>query len=164
MEALIRAAVAELQVIEDIIAELYGISVDTATDNELDVLGRIVGENRKGKGDDVYRIWVKARMMANRSSGTAEELMAIAYIVTNGTVPIVISEVYPAAVALQIGATPLVNPDDLQAILQDARGAAISLVVTSDMSPDAFAFAFDPNGAGFGDSSNSNTGGLLAGP
>ncbi len=161
--ATMRAAVQALQQLEDAIGILYQTNIGNAANSELDIIGRIVGQPRNNMGDSQYRLWVMARMLANRSSGTAEELIAIAYIVTRGTVPILLSEFYPAAVVIQIGATSMVNPSDLQAILQDARAGGVELDVTSDMSNDPLSFAFDPNGAGFGDPNNTATGGRLAG-
>ena len=43
----------------------------------LDVLGKIVGQERSGMNDDDYALWIKARVLLNRSRGTPEDLLQI---------------------------------------------------------------------------------------
>jgi len=162
MVALMRAIAVEHQNTEDIVIQLYGSTIENASGHELDVIGTIVGQARKGKSDEVYRIWVRARMMANRSTGTGEELLAIVYMVTRGLVPIIISEIFPAGVVVQLGAATFIDASEVAELLQSARAAAIDLTVTNDMSVDAVAFAFDPNGAGWGDNTDTDAGGKFA--
>lgn len=60
-------------------------SVDNATGINLDVIGKLVGESRHGLEDDDYRRCVRARIAANRSSGTVEDMLKVARLIINDT-------------------------------------------------------------------------------
>lgn len=44
---------------------------------QLDVIGRIVGQPRAGVDDITYRLYLRARVLANKSSGTVSDLYAV---------------------------------------------------------------------------------------
>ncbi len=68
-----------LQRIEDAYQAISSaFSVDTATGFRLDWVGRKVGQPRIGSNDEVYRIFIKARIRANRSRGKVSDLQAVA--------------------------------------------------------------------------------------
>jgi hypothetical protein len=68
-----------LQRIEDAFQALStAFNVDTATGFRLDWVGRKVGQPRIGSDDSVYRIYIKARIRANRSRGKIADLQAVA--------------------------------------------------------------------------------------
>jgi hypothetical protein len=52
-------------------------SIDTAVGAQLDVIGRIVGEPRNGLDDDTYRRHCRARISANSSDGTIENVITV---------------------------------------------------------------------------------------
>lgn len=45
---------------------------------QLDAIGKLVGQPRDGATDSVYQQYLAARVLANRSGGTPEELIAVA--------------------------------------------------------------------------------------
>jgi hypothetical protein len=51
--------------------------IDTATGAQLDAVGEIVQQPRDGRTDALYRMALRARVLANKASGTAEELYNI---------------------------------------------------------------------------------------
>jgi len=53
------------------------LSINDAAGAQLDLIGRIVGQAREGLGDVAYRCALRARVLANRSNGTPEELYAV---------------------------------------------------------------------------------------
>jgi hypothetical protein len=59
-------------------------SIDTAVGWRLDILGAKVGQVRTGSSDDVYRLWIQARIRANRSSGRMKDLLGIADLLMPG--------------------------------------------------------------------------------
>lgn len=73
LSALLGAWLAEVQTVEDV---LYALLTEGLT-RQLDVLGRIVGQPREGRSDAVFLLWIRARVLVNRSSGRAPQLYAI---------------------------------------------------------------------------------------
>jgi hypothetical protein len=68
----------QVQHIEDaIFAVRDAFNPDTAVGFRLDWIGRKVGQTRVG-GDDTYRIYIKARIRVNRSSGKAADVQGVA--------------------------------------------------------------------------------------
>jgi hypothetical protein len=163
MPKLVRAMTAENQVIEDVLRDLIlKRRLDTAIGAQLDVIGRIVGQPREGRSDDVYRIWISARIRLNKTSGTGEDILAIFSAVTQGSTALVLEEQFPAAFVLRIGSASIVPPAELAAIARLAKAGGVQAQIVSATSEDVTSFACDPNGAGIGDVNNAATGGTLA--
>ena len=75
----------QVQHIEDAIHDVVEVwKLDNAVGWRLDVLGSLVGQARVGQTDSVYRVWVKARIAANRSDGKYGTLTKIASMVIPG--------------------------------------------------------------------------------
>jgi hypothetical protein len=69
----------QIQLLDDAIeldARLF--EVDTAVGWRLDVVGSWVGQARIGSTDAVYRLYIKARIRANRSIGRVSDVRAVA--------------------------------------------------------------------------------------
>jgi hypothetical protein len=82
---LVRVAAGRWQAVEDAFFGLIdAFNLETATGAQLLVLGRLVGQEKGGLDDDTYRLYIKARIAANRSSGTPEELINIARLLSTG--------------------------------------------------------------------------------
>lgn len=92
-----------MQLVEDEIAE-RGLSMALATANsdDLDTLGRIVGEGRLGLGDADYRRFIAARLLARKCLGTPNELVAIAELIA-APATAVHFDMFPAGFRLYIG-------------------------------------------------------------
>lgn len=58
---------------EDATSPLYGVGRGV----QLDRIGRLVGQPRSGTDDEHYRYYLRARIRANKSSGTPEEIIAV---------------------------------------------------------------------------------------
>ncbi len=53
------------------------LDIDASSGVQLDTIGRVVGQPRLGVVDSTYRLYLRARILANRSTGTAEEIYAV---------------------------------------------------------------------------------------
>jgi hypothetical protein len=163
LRGLVSVATTEHQVLEDVFWKLFIQNIDTAEGAELDVFGRIVGQPREGRGDPKYRLWVKTRVRINRSNGTVPEIVGVFTALVSGTSPVIVTEEYPAALIVTlVSLTHEIDPVEASAILQKMKPGGVRAVLVSPTSTDLLAFAFDPNGAGFGDTNDPNTGGQLA--
>lgn len=140
---------AQVQEVEDALWAVWsGRGVGTATGHTLDLLGRIVGEDRQGEVDNLYRIRIRARIQANLSDGTWDDIHRVMAILFDAAWPLATvtgSEVYPAAFLYRVDGIAIA-PDLLKIIvrfLRAIRGAAIELRFewAGGTIPDAFAFA-----------------------
>lgn len=139
MEAWVRAFVAPLQRLED---AAYAVFVQAAIDNaigaQLDQIGDLVKEKRAGKDDENYRAFLRARIKVNRSNGRVEELITIAVLILGDEFPVIVRELYPSAVEVEVQD---VSVDALilwRDFLHKAKGAAksVQLVYAKEIDDD----------------------------
>ncbi len=126
--------------------------LDVATGSNLDKLGAIVGQDREGFSDLIYRTLIKAKTAANRSKGTTENLIDTALILRSGvTTDIVYTELFPASV--QIDFLNSVETLQHQALIADilflTKLAGVRLIITFSSSI-PFGFFGNPIASGFG--------------
>ncbi len=151
LEKLIRAYVDELQHIEDAIWDvLQEQTVTNATGVNLDVIGRIVGEDRHGANDDDYRVRVTARIAVNRSSGQWFDLNSVASTLFSGTEYRWINH-KTMSLELRLDTALSERPGVEQATLEEATGAGTRLDVVYSVDAEADRFAFGSEGGGFSD-------------
>lgn len=82
IEKLLTILVDPAQDIEDALQQLnLERFVDTADGEQLDIIGRIVGQEREGLSDADYRRYIRARIAANNSEGTIQDLLTVAFLV-----------------------------------------------------------------------------------
>jgi hypothetical protein len=68
----------QAQDLEDAAQTLLGaLDIDASQGLQLDLIGRLVGQPRGGVDDPTYRIYLRARIRANRSSGGPEDIYAV---------------------------------------------------------------------------------------
>lgn len=126
--ALLRSWLGEVQEVENAFWQLLTErSVPNAVGAQLDVLGRLVDQPREGRSDEIYRIWVSAKVMVLRASGLVEELVAIVKHLLPD-VPIYLEEYYPLAMMMRAE-----NPIDptlgtqIAKFLAAAKGGGVAL-------------------------------------
>lgn len=96
--ALLKSWLGQIQAAEDAIAAvLVQRQLATAQGVNLDVLGAIVGQPRGGRSDRLYRVWIAARVLVNRSSGLTGQIIAIATTLVGTGNRVRLVEQYPAA-------------------------------------------------------------------
>jgi hypothetical protein len=146
LKAFVASYIKQIQGIEDACFDLLaGRIVDDAEGELLDFLGRIVGQERLGYADDAYRALVRARVRLNVSSGTPEDLIALAQLL--GVVPVV-TEHPPAGVTV-VSTEPITNGDLIATLMNLAKAAGVRLVFEWHHTAPAFTFE-NGDGAGFG--------------
>lgn len=80
----------QFQDLEDSGQTLFTItSIDDSEGVNLDVIGRIVKQLRLGFDDPTYRLLLKARIRANKSSGTPEDMYSVYVALYGGTVTMI---------------------------------------------------------------------------
>jgi|SRR5262245_58163108 len=141
--ALLASWLDEVQQAEDALWQLLVERwVTTAVGVQLDVLGRIVGEPRRNRDDDTYRIWISARNMVTRSSGKTTEILAIARTLAGPIVDIALEEYYPAAFLVRLSGTFTLDEGyQIAYQLKQAKPAGVLFGMTWAAAADTFRFA-----------------------
>lgn len=111
-------------------------TLETAVGEQLDIIGRIVLEDRGGLDDDTYRIRLQARIATNKSEGTLEELLNIvALILLPNTATTQATMFFPAAIVFDVLDLSVDSSlaDTLARFLRDGTAAGVKVqVVTSE--------------------------------
>lgn len=168
--ALLDSYVQQIQDLED---AAWGViasrDVDTADETRLDILGRLVGQPRRGATLEAYRLYVKTRILVNRSMGTAAEIVRIATLLLIDQAP-TYTEGEPAYFLLS-APNPLHADVDLNVfkeMVRDAKAAGVGAAFEylAGAPEDAFLWAdgtpLDSDTQGWGDSGNLSYGGQLS--
>ncbi len=175
--SLVGQLAAQSQPIEDALWDLsQAMLLDTAEDIWLDYLGAIVGEAREGYSDEDYRSFIFARILANRSSGSIDELEEILALMLGTDVDVSfesVTEYFPCSILIVILST--VHPDTALRsrfcrMLARARAAGVRLLINSNSTDDNSFTCGDSDNSqpetdamlGFGDSGDPDTGGKFA--
>jgi hypothetical protein len=169
LQALLSVLVDQLQEVDDPLWQLYTQRwVDLAEGVQLDNLGEIVGQEREARDDAEYRLWIKARVFANRSNGHTDDTLRILELVQPDA-DFSVEPTYPAAYLVHVyGASA--PAQSLYNILTLAKPAGVRMNLLSDVD-DATSFAFSDtsslttgdNARGFGTTTNPAIGGKLIG-
>lgn len=103
IEALVRSLAGGAQTLED---QAFGLLVSTtlsaASGDLLEKWGTLVGEDRVGLDDIDYRVFVNARILANNSNGTTDDMIGIWQLVTAPYIDLWHTDHYPAAFSLWV--------------------------------------------------------------
>lgn len=104
--ALTSIAVEELQLIRAVLQDLYDLrNIDDATGVQLDALGWIVGEPRLNRADELYRIWIRIRIIANRSSGRIVDSFRVVRLLIESTATVTYAEDDAASYVIELTGT-----------------------------------------------------------
>jgi len=132
IEALITAILEQVQDCEDVVEQLLSDrQIDTASGETLDVIGRIVGQDREGRDDPTYRIWIRARIIINRATGVTEDFYAILAAICQDTTPgdFRIIDEYLAGFRIFSAKATTVPVATMLSIINLIRGAGISMTL-----------------------------------
>lgn len=109
LELLVRSYAVEAQALNDAATELLdAVSLDEAVGVQLDGLGQIIGIERNGLSDGLYRSLLRAYIRVNTSGGTIEDLLEIARLASNTTAAaqaFTYAESYPGEFLIEFGIT-----------------------------------------------------------
>lgn len=100
---------ARYQGLEDALWQLATLrSIELGEGEQLNVIGRIIGQTREDSANDAeYRLRLKARMRANQSSGTPEDILAVFAALLGGYSNLELTPYYPAGLLLRIDDTAI---------------------------------------------------------
>lgn len=127
--------------------------IDTAIGSQLDAIGSIVGQPRDGNSDDLYRRYVRARIMVNRSQGTTEDLIRVTSLVIHdddALIRIMSQGIAALVVRVEEGSVAADVADVTIDMLREAVSAGVRIILESSTVPASQAFNFaDGPGLGF---------------
>jgi hypothetical protein len=157
----------QLEAIEAAAAQLYGrLDIDTASGEQLNRAGVILGIARLGWGDDLYRILLKAKIGQNSSQGTIEDVITVWRLLAQAD-RIQVVETYPAQIDLYSD-TPIDGSiaGFVHTLMQKVVAAGVRVDFLAIVFSPTNAFGFDPTEDpavnGFGDLNDPQAGGELA--
>jgi hypothetical protein len=146
VEALAAAPALQVQALE---SAAFGVHFERFIDNaqgaQLDAIGRIVREERRGSSDVLYRNRIRVRILINRSNARIPEILAILVLFegVTGAGVFLISEPPPAAMVLEHRDLP-VNPySEILIVLRAIKAAGVRLdyvIATTPGAADSFVF------------------------
>ncbi len=139
--ALVSALCEPIQNLEDVLWATYNaFDLDTAIGDQLDKLGRLVGELRNDRSDTQYRTAIRVRILVNSSMGTLPELIAILEAADPALTQEAV-EFYPATVVFWwLGDFAELPAADLFRLIKQAKPAGVRLMAVEY---DAGSFVWD---------------------
>lgn len=170
LEALIASYLEEVQLLEDAIWQVIdGRMLDEAVGHQLDVLGKLVGQPRVGDTDDEFRVYIQARIAANRSDGTAPDVMRVAETLLS-ELDWHYRELFPASIVVEAFGVPKLART-IAELIRSSRlaGVAFGFHFSESREDEALTFADgdleeeDPARGLSGDDPEVGPGGLLIG-
>lgn len=146
---------------------IYNIPTQTAV--LLERIGNIVGQQRLGFSDDVYRLLIYAKIAINISGGTPENIINIFKIIVKASF-VKYDELYPAGIQLQYQGE-IIDPSLSNALvytLDNALPAGVSVEQINACDDNLYMFTVAEKddsineNQGFSDEDNPGTGGKLS--
>lgn len=107
----------------------------------LDALGEVLGRAREGRSDAEYKLWLAATILANRSDGTPEQLLAIARGL--GATSVSLSHHWPKTAILDLSPLLVSDLTPYGQILQRAAAAATRIIVRASAYAPETTFTLD---------------------
>jgi len=156
----------QMQDLENHAHQLYGLlDIDAGQGAQLDLIGTIVGQSRMGHSDRIYKLLLKAKIGANVSHGTIEDVIGVWRLLAQAN-QVQVVEVYPAQVDLYSD-TPIDGAIAafVRVLMQKvvAAGVRVDFLAIIYSSTNAFGFdGEDPTIGGFGDYNDAGAGGEFA--
>lgn len=131
----------EVQELEDAILQILTDTIlTTAVGVQLDGLGEVIGLERQGLDDATYRARLRSQILANKSNGTINELIAIADLFTGGGETFTLVESFTGFDIEFTTILPFGIGEQLAKLIRRARSAAVNGHVTFHQSTPIFAF------------------------
>lgn len=150
MGKLLAPLLEECQELENAIwSVIYGRTIDYAEGEQLDMLGRIVGQPRNGLDDDAYRAHVNARIRINRSFGTSNDVIAVIRLIDSAAFHLTEGERASFLVYFDEPPSNAGIGRELGNLIKQARAAGVAGLVTMPVDRDEgrgafFGSVYDP--------------------
>lgn len=133
--AIVHSHAIQIQEIEDCAnAIIASKMLDNATGEQLAAIGRIVGQPNLGWTDEIYKLYVRARIRANRSLGERSDTWAILQLLVPdgaGGALARVATLYPAAVRVDLDGVSEPVAEVVASMLSDALQAGVAVHVVS---------------------------------
>lgn len=167
------AFVDQIQDLEDAIfaldsgRQIWNGSTTPAIGAQLDAIGTVVGIARNGLDDQQYILFIFGKIAENFSDDTVQSVLAVIGYLFQAQ-QVIIQEIYPAGLYINVlnPAIPLSLFPVAETLVQNAIGAGIKLVISSQPTVNVFRFA-GPGVSGtlngFGDTGVPGSGGVFVG-
>lgn len=126
MLAFLAAYLEQIQDIEDAAFSLLAVpqSPGTQTGDPLDLIGKIVGQDREGRTDAVLQKWILARLIVNRSSGIVDDILtALGLIAPDNTASL--EEYFPASFVVRLADAFSGDATAVADIVREIRAAGV---------------------------------------
>lgn len=154
------AIISGLQEVEDAIQSVINLrQVDNAELPQLQVLGRIVGQIYSAEEVETYRALIKARIVANRSSGTINDLLRVIQAMDYAGVPRWWNP-DNTIISIRIDEDDTVPLAAINQVLRAAKAAHERLIIYSTPAANPHAI-WGASAGGWGRASDPNVGGRL---
>lgn len=167
----IKAFTGQFAELEEALWQLYTErTLDTAEGVQLDGLGAIVGEPRKGRSDSVYRQFIRVRILVNLSDGDLPSLYAILLAALGVSADYFIRQ-YNTAIVIHLDSdTSPLTAAELLVYLREAKAAGVGIGINYaiDDVADSFLWGSVNDGSlvsltqGFGSLNDAGLGGNLS--
>lgn len=125
---------------------LLAFDLETSEGLQLDLLGKLVGQSRFGMVDEDFRRFIRARIKANKSSGTINEILeVIGLVLDDAGATLTFKDEWPAAFSLEITDTviSLALAEILVAFLRVTKAGGVRGLLLPAMDADANLFRWD---------------------
>lgn len=141
---IIDALSAQTQVDEDVAWQIMVERwLSSSVGSQLDGIGEIIGEPRGGKDDETYRLYLGVRIIINLSSGTGDEVLAVASALFGEANHLSLDEFYPASMLLDAsGAIGSATIETIASLLGETKCGGVNLQLLYSPHEDADTFAF----------------------
>ena len=126
-QAVLEAVMVQVQEVEDLFWYMReGFDVNTAVGEQLEFIGKRVGEGRQDRTDAQYRSAIRVRILINMSTGTMNELLAICEGI-NPTGIFIARDLYPAALSIEADTFDTTSLASAYLMLFKAKTAGVRL-------------------------------------
>lgn len=140
---MLEAYLTQVQELEYVFFRLLDIVVDSTnqTGAQLDLIGRIVGENRNGKTDENYLRAIQARIVINRASGLPDEVLRVLALTYPDNAR-ELTEHFPASIVASLSDTFTGDIEALADLIRQVRAAGVRQDLEYTVAEDTETFSF----------------------
>lgn len=139
VEGVLSPWLSEVQELEDAIAEVMALTIDTAADDALDQYGKLLGVSDPGGG--LFTSMIRGASKAIGASGTGDEIRAVLYAIKQQVGAFTITEHFPAALVIEPTVYVAQPAAMTHAIVRRAVAGGVRLLTIDVPSGDTFAFS-----------------------
>jgi hypothetical protein len=116
-EKLIEVYANQIQDLETVFLDLMTETrIDSAEGVQLDRIGKIIGLERGGASDELYRDLLSAQIAVNLASGTIPEILTILNLILGDEVDLVLREYFPAGFEVEAVQQPITSDQATSAV------------------------------------------------